>query len=973
MKRFRFRFPKAIQALLIALLVVPFFSTCNNDEDEEPDTFPDTPKSAETNMTSFNITAGGVKFSAELQSDGKTFHFLVPLLHDGQLFDHNSLESATATFVLSNGATSIPTSEQSANFNNDVYYVVTAEDGKTTKEYVVKKVSGTSDQKNITDFKITVDGELIDCAITEEDRLITIPFLPDADLSEITPIFTLSLGATAIPASGEAQNFTAPVEYEVTAHDGTEATWTVMPTTSDEAEILSFTLRLTTDDDKEIIECEIDDETSTIAIFVPYHLKYYLSDAVPTFTLSPGATASAASDVAQDFTKPVEITVTAHNGITKRDWTVEIEIGLRLGLDGVIAGTPINLGSPFPVSSSTTTFNSAVTMQGDKHILCVVSGGAPSVLNIIDIENPHAVKVLETYDVSVGQVWANVVDSKGNYYFAGYDDGTRFYRYAPNDPAEQRLQQLGSTNRGSATAIEVDDEDNVYFTNSRTGTIVRYNAGDNTFTNYGRVSNTSGSEHVRSIAYYKGYLYGGQQKSGAAFFRFNLNTRTVEYLESPATGITSYYTMKVVRNYLFVYTQGGGNLMSIYDLETESWIAQESTAGLYPTGDIDGFVYFTNSNQTIRKFNLTTREITSPGIGLTNHGLRGFGIANLTAAAPYNGKFFVSVLAQSGHIDFINFTTNQRNRVNDVITSANVVIQNLGFLGDDFYASAYMGGNNRFTKTNINTGARQTNTMGQVEGMTGYNGRMYTGVYPNARIYEYNPASNSSSELFSIGQGQDRPFQIKASDNKLFIGTISGNSELGGALTVYDLNTRQISVHRNIVQDQSVTGVAYKAGKVYGSTTINGGLGSSPTQTRAKLFIYDVNTKEKILEVTPSFSLASTVTHIGELCFAPDGRLWGAAGGIIFEIDTETLAIKSETRVSSGGVSGNWRPIYMYIDKYGIMFTNPGGALVAFDPDTRQYKNIGRALFFAMNNVHNRIVYNNGSTQVNRLDISRNE
>jgi len=970
MAKIRFGFPKTAQALLLAMLVILFFSTCKKDDDSKKEN--DTPKSAETNMTSFNITAGGLTFSAEIQSDGKTFHFLVPLLYNGQLFDHSSLASATATFVLSDGASSVPVSGQSANFNNDVHYNVTAEDGKTTKEYVVKKVSGTSDQKKITDFKITVDDVLIDCDITSEDRLITIPFLPDVDMSEVTPTFTLSPGATASPTSGEAQNFTMPVAYEVTAHDGTKITWTVMPTTSDEAEILTFTLLMTIDDREEKIECEIDEATSTITGYAAYYMKNYLSDAFPNFTLSPGATASQVSGVVQDFAKSVEITVTAHDGVTKRDWTIEIKVAPRIGLDGLTVGAAVNLGSPYPVSSSTSTFISAVTMQGDKHILCVVSGGSPSVLNIIDIENPHAVKVLETYDVNGGNVWANVVDSKGNYYFAGYDAAI-LYRYAPNDPEELRLRQLGSYT-GAATALEVDEEDNIYFTNSRNGSIVRYNAGNNTFTNYGRVSNTSGSEHVRSLAYYKGYLYGGQQKTGAAFFRFNLDTRQVEYLTEPATGITSYYTMKVVSNYLFVYTQGGGNLMSIYDLETRSWIAQESTAGLYPTGDIDGFVYFTNSNQSIRKFNLTTREITSTSISLTNHGLRGFGIANLTAASPYNGKFFVSVLAQSGHIDFINFATNQRNRVNDVITSGNVVIQNLGFLGNDYYASAYMGGNNRFSKTNINTGARQTHTMGQVEGMTGYKGRMFTGVYPNARVYEYNPSSNSSTELFGIGQSQDRPFQMKAFDNKLIIGTISGNSELGGALTVYDLSTKEISVHRNIVQDQSVTGVAYKDGKVYGSTTIHGGLGSSPTQTRAKLFIYDVHTKEKIRELTPTFSSASTVTHIGELCFAPDGRLWGVAGGIIFEIDTETLAIKSEIRASSGGVSGNWRPIYMYFDVYGIMFANPGGTLIAFDPETGQFKNIGKALFFVMNDARDKIVYCSGNcTQVFRLDILRNE
>ena len=649
-------------------------------------------------------------------------------------------------------------------------------------------------------------------------------------------------------------------------------------------------------------------------------------------------------------------------------------------LNAVTAGTPVNLGAPVPTRAHT--LNSAVTKQGSTNILCTISSGSPSILNIVNIENPDSCKVLETYEVTTGDVWANVVDSKGNYYFAGFLDGTRLYKYSPNNPEGQRLQTLGSSVKGAVTAMTVDNEDNVYFTNSRTGDIMKWDIKTSSFVNYGRL--LTFPEYARSLVYYNGYLYGGGQTDGAKFFRFNLSTRQMEYITNSPTPsnavIKSYYTMKIVGKYLFAYMEtGGGNIMSIYDLEGKKWIKYDSSSGLYPTGDIDGYVYYASTGpkgQPIKKFSLATTEITDANVSaLPNYGLRGAGIANLTANPKYSGKMFVMVYATSGDLMFINFATGDRQRVYNVISGGNIEIQNFSFLGDDYYSSAYMGAG--FSRVNIKTGVSQTHAMGQCEGMMPYKGKLYTGVYPGAKVFEYDPATNTSKQLFSVGRYQDRPFQIKAFDDKLFIGTISDYGLLGGALTVYDLKTKTQSVHKDIVKDQSITGIAYKDGKIYGSTCISGGLGSAPTQSRAKLFIYNVGTKTKTKEVTPTFKSASTVTHIGELCFAPDGKLWGTAGGIIFEINPNTLEIISETRVSTGGTFGSWRPVYIFFDSSGIMYANPGGNLVAFDPNTKEYKNIapnaaGKVVFFTMNEARNIIIFNNSSfkAQAFRLDVT---
>ena len=111
MEKLRFRFTKAAGALLLAMLVIPYFSSCKDDEKV-------TPKSSEKEMSGVSISAGGSTFYAELQSDGKTFKFLVPLVSGGQLFDQNALKTATVDFTLSKEATSEPAPGQSADLTD---------------------------------------------------------------------------------------------------------------------------------------------------------------------------------------------------------------------------------------------------------------------------------------------------------------------------------------------------------------------------------------------------------------------------------------------------------------------------------------------------------------------------------------------------------------------------------------------------------------------------------------------------------------------------------------------------------------------------------------------------------------------------------------------------------------------------------------------------------------------------------------
>ncbi|PLX04472.1 MAG: hypothetical protein C0594_09200, partial [Marinilabiliales bacterium] len=64
--------------------------------------------------------------------------------------------------------------------------------------------------------------------INSANATVDVSVMPGTDVTNLIPTVTVSTGATVVPASGVAQDFTTPVTYTVTAEDGsTEKAWTV--------------------------------------------------------------------------------------------------------------------------------------------------------------------------------------------------------------------------------------------------------------------------------------------------------------------------------------------------------------------------------------------------------------------------------------------------------------------------------------------------------------------------------------------------------------------------------------------------------------------------------------------------------------------------------------------------------------------------------------------------------------------------
>jgi len=112
-------------------------------------------------------------------------------------------------------------------FSSPVEYIVTAENGDTNK-FTVNLTVAKSDAKAITNF--ILDGET--AVVDEAAKNISVLFPSTKDLSNLTASFTKTGVGIAVKdveqTSGVSKNnFTSPVEYTLTADDGSKITYTV--------------------------------------------------------------------------------------------------------------------------------------------------------------------------------------------------------------------------------------------------------------------------------------------------------------------------------------------------------------------------------------------------------------------------------------------------------------------------------------------------------------------------------------------------------------------------------------------------------------------------------------------------------------------------------------------------------------------------------------------------------------------------
>ena len=201
-------FSKLFVLFLTASLLI---LSCSKDT-ESPEPSPENP------VTGALTLAGVSGSSANFDAATATYTITVPAGTD--------VKALKLNIPLATGATIAPDPAVARDYSAPVAYTITS-NGKTHSitVKVVVSASNLSSAKLITSFRfaaLSIDGQ-----IDQNSRKITIKVPTAQDVTQLTPTLTLSEKATVSPASGTQQNFTNPVNYTVTAEDGSKQVYEV--------------------------------------------------------------------------------------------------------------------------------------------------------------------------------------------------------------------------------------------------------------------------------------------------------------------------------------------------------------------------------------------------------------------------------------------------------------------------------------------------------------------------------------------------------------------------------------------------------------------------------------------------------------------------------------------------------------------------------------------------------------------------
>ncbi|MDI4646320.1 hypothetical protein [Cohnella hashimotonis] len=604
-----------------------------------------------------------------------------------------------------------------------------------------------------------------------------------------------------------------------------------------------------------------------------------------------------------------------------------------------------------PLNYTVSIFNGTVGEEEGRPVLYTTSKGKPGNLNVIDL---YDYKLLRSIPLAPSESsWAHTVAPDGTVYIAADGSGSRLWSYSP----VTHTPQVVATFSGESwpMSITTDDQGRVYVGTYPGGKVYRYDPSTRETKDYGRVIGNIPQEYVRSIAYQGGNVYAGTAHHQIVKVNLATGEKTdiAAALSVPAGKDTVYDLDTIDDRYLFArYTDGTGvpGPGYLYDTETQSWldVVLDNVTGLHETDSLDGKIYFMSDKQ-LKTFDLATHEVALTGMTYGS-GLRGADWVEFPNHPELPGKNLVTVRFDGG-VAILNIETKQVHLYPSVVPGTPGVVDRIQSAPDGklFVSGVQTSRGAAIDPSDLSV---TSYAMGQADSIYPLGDKMYFGVYPEGALYAFDrnaaPGENNPKRVFELGDDQERLVNMTAAEGKLYIATIPTYGTLGGSMTVYDPATGTGTVHRNVVQNQSVLSLAYHDGKLFGSTTIRGGLGSVPTEAEAKIFVWDVAGDKKITEFPLLIPGLDKPIFIGDLSEGPDGLIWGTSNEYIFALDPDTYEIVKSKKIYPKLNYSEWAHFQLRWSADGLLYVLFNNKLTVVDPKTLDFRTIADASRFEL-------------------------
>jgi hypothetical protein len=610
---------------------------------------------------------------------------------------------------------------------------------------------------------------------------------------------------------------------------------------------------------------------------------------------------------------------------------------------------PVDLGEVVgTIISQGVAFGNGVNGENE---LYFATNGKPATFYAVNAETMEVVhsEPLPGLDV----VWAITVGSDGLVYFSG----TTNYRIYQYDPIQKKISNLANNRTYNAWIwdMEASSDGKVYGSTYPHARLFEFDLTTkaSTWVNFNKSKEVTTEQYARGIGVTDTHVYVG---IGTKAHLFKMDRVTNEVTEvivpnrgNPGTSISKAW---IYGGKLLV--RSGGSRLFVLDEATHEVIRGVNNENyidfqyaISPPSPLDENKIYYKYEDALYSYDLQTdvieEVVRDAKLPLT--AMRGFDWITLKhgpkagSAALVGYTEFGEMITYDPLDHFVKVTYPQ-------VKQQGVAIQSLeSGPNGRLYLGGYQGGMSIYNPWTDEIEYSQPQLQ-QSEGIGFLNQEAFFGTYSGAKIYRFDITQpvdyghgpgNNPGLAFDVEGEQDRPFAFASGGGKLFLGTVPYYGVLGGALAVYDQSTNNWQVHRNVVQDQSIMGLVYHEGKVFGSTSVYGGLGSEPTADVAKMFVWDAVTGEKLQEFTPQIpGIDQAPRAIGQLSIGPDGKLWGAAQGTIFVMEPDTLEIERARMIypSDWDVSHYWRPIYLRWGADGMLYTTLDRKLTVVDPAT---------------------------------------